>query len=110
MLKATSDFDKAANKAVMVVPIFAPIIKQKALTIVKRFAAAKGTTNDVVAELERIATVINVPEIKALKGVPKIILSNFDSVGEKTVCDNFVKARIEIKSRITASPKGKIHE
>ena len=55
------EFNVAAIKAVMVVPILAPIIKGEACFNVAIFFATMGTTTEVVIVLERIAAVVSNP-------------------------------------------------
>ena len=64
ILIAAFELNIAAIKAVMVVPIFAPSIKGKADFNRTTFLATKGTTNDVVTVLDRIAAVVNNPQAK----------------------------------------------
>ena len=64
MLIAAFELNIAAIKAVIVVPMLAPSIKGKADFNRITFLATKGTTNDVVTVLERIAAVVNNPQVK----------------------------------------------
>ena len=54
----------AAMKAVIVVPMFAPMMKGAACFNVAIFFATIGTTTDVVMVLERIAAVVSKPHPK----------------------------------------------
>ena len=64
MLMAILEFDIAAMKAVMVVPMFAPRINGTTPWSFTTFFATSGTTSDVVTVLERIAAVSNSPQPK----------------------------------------------
>ncbi len=61
------EFNKAAINAVIVVPIFAPIINGAACLRVTIFLATIGTTTDVVIVLERMAAVVSKPHEKDFK-------------------------------------------
>ena len=65
------EFNVAAIKAVMVVPILAPIINGAACFSVAIFFATMGTTTEVVMVLERIAAVVNNPQVKDFNGFLK---------------------------------------
>ena len=64
MLMAALELNIAAIKAVIVVPMFAPKIKGKADLSFTTFLATKGTTNEVVIVLDRIAAVVSRPHAK----------------------------------------------
>ena len=66
MLTATSVAKKEANKAVIVVPILAPIINGKDLISETLLVATKGMIRDVVIELDCTAAVKVPPHKKDL--------------------------------------------
>jgi len=68
---AVLEFSVAAIKAVMVVPMFAPIIKGAACLSVVIRLATMGTTTDVVMVLDRIAAVVSRPPQEGLELVLK---------------------------------------
>lgn len=71
-LTAASDLKIAANSAVIVVPILAPIMKGKTDDKGTFLVATSGTESDVVIELDCKAPVIRRPHENDLKGLLKI--------------------------------------
>jgi hypothetical protein len=71
-LTAASDLNIAASSAVMVVPIFAPMIKGNTEESVTFLVATSGTDKEVVMELDCRAPVSNNPHEKDLKGLLNI--------------------------------------
>ena len=68
-LTAASDLNIAANNAVMVVPMFAPIIKGNTDDNETFRVATRGTEREVVIELDCKAPVNNTPQENDLKGL-----------------------------------------
>lgn len=81
ILTAAFDSNKTAIKAVIVVPILAPMIN--GVTLLKRivFVATKGTTIEVVIELLCAAAVIPNPHANDLYGLSKMKLLIFSCDG-----------------------------
>lgn len=71
-LIAASDLNIAASNAVMVVPIFAPIIKGKTEESETFLVATSGTDREVVMELDCSAPVNSNPHEKDLSGLLNI--------------------------------------
>ena len=71
-LTAASDLKIAASKAVMVVPMLAPIIKGNTEESETFLVATSGTESDVVMELDCKAPVNSNPHEKDLKGLLNI--------------------------------------
>ena len=98
------EFTIAAMNAVIVVPIFAPIINGAAIRIFTIFFATMGTTIEVVMVLERIAAVVMSPQKKDFISPAKKNLLNVS--GD---CDfrkfemSLLKIRIEITRKINDS-------
>src|SRR5688572_7713905 len=94
-----SEFKVAAMKAVMVVPMLAPIIKGAAFFNVTTRWATSGTTNDVVMVEERIAAVVVIPQKNAfqlfLKNRPLNCSVALDSIKPEII---FLKMSMEANS------------
>ena len=71
MLMAAFELNVLAMKAVVVVPILAPKINAPACLSLIIFLATKGTTNEVVMVLERMAAVVSNPHPNDLYGFLK---------------------------------------
>jgi hypothetical protein len=71
MLMAAFELNVLARNAVMVVPMLAPKINAPACLSLITFFATKGTTNDVVTVLDRIAAVVSKPHPNDLYGFLK---------------------------------------
>src|SRR5436190_13650981 len=69
MLMAVFELTIAARNALMVVPMLAPRINGTALRSLTNRLATRGTTNEVVTELLRIAAVVSTPQAKDLSGL-----------------------------------------
>ena len=80
ILIVAGDLNKAANRAVNVVPIFAPTIKGYTSLNLIFPVATKGTTIEVVTELDCMVAVSAAPHPKDFSGLLKIIFSNFNLV------------------------------
>jgi hypothetical protein len=75
MLKAASDLEIEAIKAVMVVPTLAPITKGKAFLIDNLSAATRGTIREVAVELECMVAVKPAPHNSEATGELNTYLS-----------------------------------
>ena len=62
ILMAALELTMAARNALMVVPMFAPMMNGMALRRRTTFLATRGTTSEVVTVLERIAAVVRKPQ------------------------------------------------
>ena len=97
------EFNVAAMNAVIVVPMFAPIMNGAASFNVAIFLATMGTTTDVVIVLERIAAVVINPHANDLSGfLKKKRLNLSGDLAARRSEINFLNIRIEIKSKVTA--------
>lgn len=95
------EFTIAAINAVIVVPIFAPIINGAAIRIFTIFFATIGTTIEVVIVLERIAAVVTSPQKKDFISPAKKNLLNVSGDWAFNKFEmSFLKIRIEITRRI----------
>src|SRR5271170_3930880 len=71
ILIAALELNKAAMKAVMVVPILAPRMKGNTDFLFTIFLATRGTTREVVTVLDRIAAVVSTPQTNDFNGLRK---------------------------------------
>src|SRR5258708_25760497 len=98
MLIAVLEFTIADRKALIVVPMFATRINGTALRSLTIFFATKGTTNEVVTELDRIAAVVSTPQVNDFSGLRK--KNRWKRSGEpkpSKLVSTFRKNRIEPK-------------
>lgn len=96
MASEVFEFNVAAINAVIVVPMFAPIIKGAACFRLTIFFATIGTTTEVVTVLERIAAVVTRPQKKDFNGfLKKKRLNISGDLTSSRLEINLLKIRIE---------------
>jgi len=101
---AVFEFKNAAINAVTVVPILAPRIKGAACLSFTIFCATIGTTTEVVMVLDRMAAVVNKPQVKDLSGLlKKKRLKTSGDFAFKRSEINLLKIRMDAKSKATAA-------
>lgn len=102
MLIAALELNVLAMKAVIVVPIFAPKINAAACLSFMVFFATRGTTNEVVTVLDRMAAVVRIPQPKDLYGFLNTNCCTRPCELNPIICDiTFRKNKMEPRSKIT---------
>ena len=98
------EYKNAAMKAVIVVPIFAPMMKGAACFSLTIFCATIGTTTEVVMVLDRIAAVVSRPHVKDFNGLlKKKRLKTSGDFAFSRLEISLLKIRMDAKSNASAN-------
>lgn len=97
-------FNRAAMKAVMVVPMLAPKIKGAALRKETIRCATIGTTTEVVIVLDRMAAVVTVPQKNDFQSfLKKKRLNRSGELASNNLEISFLNNKIELNNNINAT-------